>query len=44
MKEAEKLLNLKRREMVETLKHYGIADRRVLDAFLEVPRHLFFAW
>ncbi len=42
MKEAEKLLDLKRREMVETLKLYGITNRRVLDAFLEVPRHLFF--
>ncbi len=42
MKEAEKLHYIKRREMVETLKRYGIANRRVLDAFLEVPRHLFF--
>jgi protein-L-isoaspartate(D-aspartate) O-methyltransferase len=43
MKEAEKLLNLKRCDMVATLKRYGIADQRVLDAFMEVPRHLFFA-
>ena len=42
MKESEKLLELRRREMVEGLKAYGIANRRVLDAFLEVPRHLFF--
>jgi protein-L-isoaspartate(D-aspartate) O-methyltransferase len=42
MKVAEKLLDLRRREMVETLKLYGITNRRVLDAFLEVPRHLFF--
>ena len=42
MKEAEKIYSLKRQEMVETLKRYGIANRRVLDAFLEVPRHLFF--
>jgi protein-L-isoaspartate(D-aspartate) O-methyltransferase len=42
MKEAEKLLALRRREMVETLKRYGIDNRRVLNAFLEVPRHLFF--
>jgi protein-L-isoaspartate(D-aspartate) O-methyltransferase len=43
MKESEKLLNLKRRNMVETLRRYGIAEGRVLDAFMEVPRHLFFA-
>jgi protein-L-isoaspartate(D-aspartate) O-methyltransferase len=42
MKVAEKILDLRRREMVETLKLYGITNRRVLDAFLEVPRHLFF--
>ncbi|MEI7707348.1 MAG: protein-L-isoaspartate(D-aspartate) O-methyltransferase [Chlorobium sp.] len=42
MKKPEQLLELRRREMVEMLKRYGIADRRVLDAFLEVPRHLFF--
>jgi protein-L-isoaspartate(D-aspartate) O-methyltransferase len=42
MKEAEKLLVHRRREMVETLKRYGIVDTRVLNAFLEVPRHLFF--
>jgi len=42
MKESEKLLELRRREMVETLKEYGIGNRRVLDAFLEVKRHLFF--
>jgi protein-L-isoaspartate(D-aspartate) O-methyltransferase len=43
MKEAEKRHYFRRREMVETLERYGIANRRVLDAFLEVPRHLFFA-
>ena len=42
MKEAEKLLDLRRKEMVETLKLYGITNRRVLDAFQDVPRHLFF--
>ena len=42
MKERKKVLNLKRREMVETLKLYGIVNHRVLNAFLEVPRHLFF--
>jgi protein-L-isoaspartate(D-aspartate) O-methyltransferase len=42
MKESEQLLKLRRREMVEMLQHYGIANRRVLDAFFEVPRHLFF--
>ncbi len=41
MKQAEKLLNLRRREMVETLQRYGIMNRRVLDAFLEVRRELF---
>ena len=31
-----------RQRMVERLRdHYGIADRRVLDAMLELPRHLF---
>ena len=42
MKESEKLLEQRRREMVDTLKQYGIDSRRVLDAFLEVPRHCFF--
>ena len=42
MKESEKLHTLRRREMVETLKKYGIADQRVLDAFQRVQRHLFF--
>ena len=42
MKKSGQLLELRRREMVETLKRYGIADLRVLAAFLEVPRHLFF--
>ncbi len=42
MKESEKQFDLRRREMVETLKRYGISNRRVLDAFQEVPRHLFF--
>jgi len=42
MKESEKLLEQKRREMVDTLKRYGIDNRRVLDAFMEVPRHCFF--
>jgi protein-L-isoaspartate(D-aspartate) O-methyltransferase len=42
MKKPEQLLELRRREMVAKLKRYGIANRLVLDAFLEVPRHLFF--
>ena len=42
MKESEKLHTLRRREMVETLKKYGIADQRVLDVFQRVQRHLFF--
>jgi protein-L-isoaspartate(D-aspartate) O-methyltransferase len=42
MKEAEQLLDLRRREMVETLRLYGISNRRVLNAFQEVPRHLYF--
>ncbi len=42
MKEAEKTHSSSRGEMVETLKRYGISNSRVLDAFLEVPRHLFF--
>ncbi len=42
MKESEKLFSHRRGEMVETLKRYGISNSRVLDAFLEVPRHLFF--
>ena len=42
MKKSEQLHELRRREMVETLQRYGIVNRRVLDAFLEVPRHLFF--
>ena len=42
MKKSGQLLELRRREMVEALKRYGIANRRVLAAFLEVPRHLFF--
>jgi len=42
MKESEKLYSHRRGEMVETLKRYGISNARVLDAFLEVPRHLFF--
>ena len=42
MKKSEQLLEHRRREMVETLQRYGIDNRRVLDAFLEVPRHLFF--
>ncbi len=47
MKKSERLIELRQRDMVETLKQYGIANQRVLDAFLEVPRHLFFqeqAW
>lgn len=47
MQEGKKLLDFRRREMVETLKRYGITNQRVLKAFLEVPRHLFFeveAW
>jgi protein-L-isoaspartate(D-aspartate) O-methyltransferase len=41
MKDAEKLRQ-KRLEMVETLKHYGIDNRKVIDAFLKVERHRFF--
>jgi protein-L-isoaspartate(D-aspartate) O-methyltransferase len=42
MKQSEKLLELRRREMVEALKRYGIENRKVLKAFQEVKRHLFF--
>jgi len=42
MKKSEQLLSLRRREMVEMLEQYGITNRRVLEAFLDVPRHLFF--
>ena len=42
MKKPGQLLELRRREMVATLKRFGIANRRVLGAFLEVPRDLFF--
>ncbi|TLU85786.1 MAG: protein-L-isoaspartate(D-aspartate) O-methyltransferase [Chlorobium sp.] len=42
MKESEKGQALRHREMVETLRRYGIADQRVLDAFQKVQRHLFF--
>lgn len=42
MEEPEKLLELRRMEMVETLRRYGIDNPRVLDAFLQVKRHLFF--
>lgn len=31
----------KRENMVRLLRSYGIRDRRILDAFLTVPRHLF---
>ncbi|MEA2076935.1 MAG: protein-L-isoaspartate(D-aspartate) O-methyltransferase [Candidatus Marinimicrobia bacterium] len=31
----------KREKMVKLLKEYGIRDRRVLDAFLTIPRHHF---
>ncbi len=31
----------KREKMVKLLREYGIRDRRVLDAFLAIPRHLF---
>ncbi|NTV97681.1 MAG: protein-L-isoaspartate(D-aspartate) O-methyltransferase [Chlorobiaceae bacterium] len=41
MKDAEKLRQ-QRLEMVETLKQYGIDNRKVLDAFLTVERHRFF--
>ncbi|MEI8033199.1 MAG: protein-L-isoaspartate(D-aspartate) O-methyltransferase [Chlorobiaceae bacterium] len=43
MKKPERILELRRREMVETLEGYGIANRRVLDAFGEVQRHFFLA-
>ena len=36
MKKSEQLLELRRREMVETLKRYGIANQRELDAYLDV--------
>ncbi|TLU82087.1 MAG: protein-L-isoaspartate(D-aspartate) O-methyltransferase [Chlorobium sp.] len=42
MERSEKLLELSRVEMVETLRQYGIDNRKVLDAFLQVKRHLFF--
>ena len=42
MKQSEKLLEQRRREMVETLRQYGISNSRVLEAFLRVKRHLFF--
>jgi protein-L-isoaspartate(D-aspartate) O-methyltransferase len=42
MKDPGKLQLQRRLEMVETLKHYGIDNRRVLDAFVKVERHLFF--
>jgi protein-L-isoaspartate(D-aspartate) O-methyltransferase len=41
MMDTEKLRQ-QRLEMVETLKQYGISNRKVLDAFLSVERHLFF--
>ncbi|NTU96654.1 MAG: protein-L-isoaspartate(D-aspartate) O-methyltransferase [Chlorobiaceae bacterium] len=41
MQDPEKFLQ-QRLEMVESLKQYGIGNRRVLDAFLEVERHRFF--
>jgi len=31
----------KREKMVKLLKEYGIRDRRILDAFLTIPRHIF---
>ncbi|MBN2780985.1 MAG: protein-L-isoaspartate(D-aspartate) O-methyltransferase [Candidatus Marinimicrobia bacterium] len=31
----------KREKMVSLLREYGIRDRRVLDAFLAIPRHVF---
>jgi len=31
----------KREKMLKLLKEYGIRDRRILDAFLTIPRHLF---
>ncbi len=42
MKGSQKVQDLRRREMVETLKQYGIVNLRVLDAFWEVQRHLYF--
>ena len=39
---SDKVQEIRRREMVETLKRYGIENRRVLDAFQKVQRHLFF--
>ncbi len=43
MKKPDRILELRRREMVEALGRYGIVNRRVLDAFQDVQRHLFFA-
>jgi protein-L-isoaspartate(D-aspartate) O-methyltransferase len=31
----------KREKMIKLLKEYGIRDRRILDAFLTIPRHMF---
>jgi len=31
----------KREKMVKLLREYGIRDRRILDAFLTIPRHIF---
>ena len=39
---SDKVQEIRRREMVETLKRYGIENQRVLDAFQKVQRHLFF--
>jgi len=42
MNVSEKHMEERRREMVDALLQYGITDKRVLDAFLKVKRHLFF--
>jgi protein-L-isoaspartate(D-aspartate) O-methyltransferase len=42
IRESEKLFTIRRCEMVEVLKRYGIGNQSVLDAFLQVERHRFF--
>lgn len=42
MQASEKIQDLRRQEMVETLRLYGISNQTVLDVFRKVPRHLFF--
>ncbi|ACF45392.1 MAG: protein-L-isoaspartate(D-aspartate) O-methyltransferase [Prosthecochloris sp.] len=42
VQEGDHVFQSRRRDMVSQLMRYGISDKRVLDAFLQVPRHLFF--